>query len=211
VISGGRFKQFREQLVDQLELSCEKLDKLHLFPTCGTVYYRFEDGKYKLVYRHALEDEDKREIFEAFKVVLNRIGYNEPNTYGEIIEDRGTQITFSALGQEAPYELKKIWDPDKKRRSIIKTELDKLIPKFEVRLGGTTSIDVTSNGIDKGYAVDMIIKYLGCKKNEMVFFGDALEPGGNDHAAYLVGVDCIPVIDHIDVIWKTRLILDLGF
>jgi hypothetical protein len=68
--------------------------------------------------------------------------------WGEPIEDRGSQITFSALGQQAPLEEKKRWDPDFTKRKKIKAVLENLIPEFSVHLGGTTSVDVTKPGID---------------------------------------------------------------
>ena len=66
--------------------------------------------------------------------------------WGEVIEDRGSQITFSALGQQAPLDEKKQWDPDFTKRKRMKAMLDKLIPEFSVRLGGSTSVDVTKHG-----------------------------------------------------------------
>ena len=42
-----------------------------------------------------------------------------------------------------------IWDPDFAKRKKMKELLDKLIPEFSVRLGGTTSVDITKPGIDK--------------------------------------------------------------
>src|ERR1035441_10285233 len=61
-------------------------------------------------------------------------------------QDRGSQITFSALGQQAPLEEKKKWDPDFAKRKKIKAILDKLIPEFSVRMGGATSVDITKTG-----------------------------------------------------------------
>ena len=64
-------------------------------------------------------------------------------TWGETIEDRRSQITYSALGQQSPIEEKIKWDPDFGKRKKIKAILDQSIPEFSVHLGGTTSVDMT--------------------------------------------------------------------
>jgi phosphomannomutase len=68
-----------------------------------------------------------------------------------------------------------------------------LIPGFSVQLGGTTSVDVTKPGIDKGYGIRKLRDVLGISLQEMIFIGDALFPGGNDYPAEQAGVVSIPV------------------
>jgi hypothetical protein len=116
-------------------------------------------------------------------------------TWGELIQDRGSQITFSGLGQQAPLDEKKKWDPDFSKRQKIKTLLDKLIPEFSVRLGGATSIDVTQHGIDKAYGIRKLRDVLGIPISEMIFIGDAVFPGGNDYPAKQAGALSIRVKD----------------
>ena len=103
--------------------------------------------------------------------------------WGKVIEDRGSQITFSALGQQAPLEEKNKWDPDYAKRKKIKAILDTIIPEFSVRMGGSTSIDVTKPGIDKAYGIRKLRDLLGISLKEMIFIGDALFVGGNDYPA----------------------------
>jgi len=206
VISGGKIEQFKEQLIGPLIPTCDGFERLHLFPTSGTSYYTVgENGDLKNVYKNDLEDDEVSVIFRVFNEAFVQTGYYEPTTFGDVLEERGSQVTFSALGQEAPYELKKGWDPTRSRRHEILDIMRPLLPDFDVRLGGTTSIDVTRRGMDKGFAVEMIEKYLHCKREDILFFGDALEPGGNDHAVYKAGVPCVPVADHIDCVWKVKL------
>lgn len=121
--------------------------------------------------------------------------FNAEMVWGELIEDRGSQITFSALGQQAPLEEKKKWDPDFAKRKQMKAFLDNLIPEFSVRLGGTTSVDVTKQGIDKAYGIRKLRDILAVAINEMIFIGDALFPGGNDYPAKEAGVVSIQVRD----------------
>lgn len=129
---------------------------------------------------------DTRMVIAASDLKINK-------TWGEIIEDRGSQITFSALGQLAPIQEKSLWDPDFNKRKKMKILLDAHIPEFSVRLGGTTSIDVTKHGIDKAYGILKLRDNLGIVLQNMIFIGDALFPGGNDYPAKEAGVVSIQV------------------
>jgi hydroxymethylpyrimidine pyrophosphatase-like HAD family hydrolase len=138
---------------------------------------------------------EKERIIQALKRVMAETGCAAQSVWGEIIEDRGSQITFSALGQQAPIEAKKQWDPDFAKRQGMKSLLDKIIPDCAVRLGGTTSIDVTKAGIDKAHGIRKLRDTLGVAIQEMIFVGDALFPGGNDYPAKEAGVVSIQVRD----------------
>lgn len=193
VISGGSYSQYQKQFLSSL--SCNEaalLKNLFLFPTCSTAFYRFENG-WKEVYSEKLSKEEKEKIFSAFEKVFEEIIFAKETKYGEIVEDRGSQVTFSALGQQAPLELKKEWDPDSKKRLAIIEKLKPYIPEFEIKIGGTTSIDITRQGIDKRYGIQQIEKQLGFKRGEILFIGDALFEGGNDYPVRQLGVECIAV------------------
>jgi phosphomannomutase len=193
VISGGDFPQFQQQVLAHLEQD-EQLKNLSLLPTCGTKFYRYESG-WRNLYSEDFSAVEKEHIVGSFKQVIasSRLGIDK--TWGEQIEDRGSQITFSALGQHAPIEEKKKWDPDFSKRQKMNQLLDKLIPGFSVRLGGTTSVDVTKPGIDKAYGIAKLRDTLGIAIEEMIFIGDALFPGGNDYPAKQAGVVSIQVRD----------------
>jgi HAD superfamily hydrolase (TIGR01484 family) len=130
-------------------------------------------------------------------------GFQAEKTWGETIEDRGSQITWSALGQQAPLEEKEKWDADFAKRKKIKAILDTAIPEFSIRLGGATSIDITRPGIDKAYGIRKLRDILGISLKEMIYIGDALFVGGNDYPAEQAGVICIPVRGPDD----TRLVI----
>ena len=187
VISGGSYFQFQNQFLKYLNSPDDRLKRLYLLPTSGACFYRY-DGGWEKVYAGELTEEEKEKIKHAFSVALGKISEPPAVVKGEQVEDRGTQITFSALGQEAPIELKEKWDPDQKKRLEIKSILDSLLPEFEVRIGGTTSVDVTHRGIDKAYGIEQISHELGISKDKMLFVGDALFQGGNDEAATRTGV-----------------------
>ena len=107
----------------------------------------------------------------------------------------GSQVTLSVLGQEAPLSEKERWDPDFTKRSAILAMLEPLLPKFSVRMGGTTSIDVTKAGIDKAYGIAKLHEQLDIPLKEMLFVGDAIFVGGNDFPVQEAGVDSLLVRD----------------
>ena len=195
VISGGKFEQFTRQVVDNLNVEHHKLLNLHLLPTCGTRYYRFDDikGEWKMLYAEDIPDAEKKKIIKFLDEASAELGYKETKPYGEIIEDRLSQITFSACGQEAPPDVKYKWDPDQKKRRQIQKIVAPKLPDYEVRIGGTTSIDVTKIGIDKAYGMEKLMQVLEIGKDDILFVGDKLNEGGNDYPVKAMGVDCIEV------------------
>ncbi|NDP22985.1 MAG: HAD-IIB family hydrolase [Paludibacter sp.] len=193
VISGGDWPQFEKQLLSNLPHD-KCLENLSLLPTCGTKFYKY-DGVWKKIYSEDFAIDEKNRIIDSLKNVIEVMHFSNEKVWGEVIEDRGSQITFSALGQQAPIEEKKKWDPDFTKRKKMKSHLDELIPEFSVRLGGTTSVDITKPGIDKGYGIGKLRDNLGIEINEMIFIGDALFPGGNDYPAKEAGVLSIQVRD----------------
>ncbi len=191
VISGGAWPQFEKQILAHLAAG-EGLKNLSLLPTCGTQFYKYA-GKWERLYSEEFNPQEKEKIFESLKKAVEDSGNREEKVWGELIEDRGSQITYSALGQQAPLDEKKKWDPVLTKRMRIKAPLDKLIPEFSVRLGGATSIDVTKPGIDKAYGIRKLRDILGIKLSEMIFIGDAIFPSGNDYPPKEAGVASIQV------------------
>jgi phosphomannomutase len=194
VISGGNWPQFQNQLLANLPLG-ERLKDLYLLPTCGTKFYEFDSG-WQLLYSEDFTAEEKVKIVSSLEKAIELAGFKPERLWGEAIEDRGSQITFSALGQQAPFQEKRKWDPDFAKRKKIKAILDSFIPEFSVGIGGATSIDVTKPGIDKAYGIRKLRDTLGIAIHEMLFIGDALFPGGNDYPAKEAGVLCIQVWNH---------------
>lgn len=192
VISGGDWPQFEKQLLSHLPH--ERLTNLSLLPTCGTKFYQYA-GAWKKIYSEDFSADEKKRIIDSLAQALDSSGFKAEKVWGEVIEDRGSQVTFSALGQQAPLEEKKRWDPDFTKRKKIKAILEPLLPEFSVRLGGTTSVDVTKLGIDKAYGIRKLRDTLFIAIDEMVFVGDALFPGGNDYPAMQAGVVSIRVRD----------------
>ena len=193
MISGGAWPQFETQLLACLP-DDGRLEDLSILPTCGTELYRYHRG-WQQLYSEDFNSGEEQRILSALDMALDQSGFKAERLWGDLIEDRGSQITFSALGQQAPLEEKKRWDPDFRKRKNIKAILDPMIPDISIQLGGATSIDVTRLGIDKGYGVRKVREILGIGIEDMIFVGDAVFPGGNDYPAKQAGVVSIEVRD----------------
>jgi len=206
VISGASWSQFENQFLQHFYAANPpnaSLYNLHLMPTCGSALYQYQyresediDNRnhWHPVYKDKLSEEEKVVIMDAFRNSIPRLSYGLGKSYGPRIEDRDCQITFSALGQNAPLEEKANWDEATFKRQELKLLLrEYLHDDFEIRIGGATSVDVTRKGIDKAYGVARIAKHLGLSYDEILFVGDALYAGGNDYPVKAMGVECISV------------------
>ena len=193
VISGGDWAQFDKQVLTLLPHD-DRLKNLSLLPTCGAKFYRF-DGSWQKLYSEDFSADDKTSIISALDRAVRQAGFEPERHWGELIEDRGSQITFSALGQQAPLAEKVKWDPDFAKRKAIQAILAPMIPKVSIELGGATSIDVTRPGVDKAYGIRKLRDTLHIAIDDMIFVGDAIFPGGNDYPAKQAGCESIRVKD----------------
>ncbi|QRV01503.1 HAD-IIB family hydrolase [Arcanobacterium phocisimile] len=189
VISGGNFTQFSTQLLDHLHATADQLNKLHLMPTCGTRYLRYSDGQWETIYARDLSTTERHRALESLEKRAKELGLWEAKTWGPILEDRGSQITFSALGQQAPVEAKQAWDPDRSKKEALRAAVAADLPDLEVRSGGSTSVDITRAGVDKAYGIAELSKQTGIAISDMLFIGDRLDEGGNDYPVLKLGID----------------------
>ena len=217
VISGGKYDLFRQQFLTQITTESELLEKLHLMPTSGTRYYRYENGKWVEKYAENIPNSDKERIFKALEEGLDEAGYRENNIYGDIIEDRDSQISLSIFGQEIVAELgeegvriKEEWDPDGSKKLRLRNIIAPKIPDFEVRAAGATTIDVTRPGIDKAYGMKKLMEATGFFKEDILYMGDKIMPGGNDYAVEQMGIDCIAVRNWQDTAYAVEGIVKVS-
>jgi HAD superfamily hydrolase (TIGR01484 family) len=201
VVSGAKYEIFKQQIVGYLKAPKKILENLFLFPTTATSFYRYNGG-WKNVYSLTLSSKEKNKVRKAFDTVFKEVGYKHPKkVYGTVIEDRGSQITFSALGQDVVatlgkrgLKMKEAW---RQKYTPLKLEIAKrmakYLPELEVRAAAFTSIDITKKGIDKAYSLEQMEKYLRVKVVDILFIGDAIFPGGNDYAVVKTKVDYVPV------------------
>lgn len=199
VISGGQIAQFHTQLIHGLgDAPDATLERLHLMPTCGTQYYRHRDGEWAQVYAENLTQDEKDRAMAAVEEAARSLGYWETETWGPILEDRGSQITFSALGQAAPVAAKVTWDPTGVKKNTLRAAVQKALPDLEVRSGGSTSVDITRQGIDKAYGMKKLADLTGISLDDMLFIGDRLDVDGNDYPVKALGVESSAVTDWED-------------
>ena len=196
IISGGKFDIFKSNILARLEASDEQLSRLHLMPTCGTRYYRYDAADKVWVQRYAedLEASEKKQIIAAAEKSARDLGMWPEKPYGEVIEDRDSQISISMLGQLAPPDVKDAWAAKySEERAKLRETIAELIPDYEVRAGGKTTIDITRIGIDKAYGMKKLMQELELSKDDILFFGDKLQEGGNDYPVKAYGIDSLEV------------------
>ena len=214
-ISGQKFDQFLIQIVDRLkDATPEQLSHLHLFVAQGTQYYRYNLDKkdWEQVYNYPLTEEQVKKITETIETAAKELGYWEEDKLqegDEIIENRLSQVTFSALGQKAGTEEKYAWDPDCKKREKIVARCKELGPEFEYEIGGTTSINAITPGMNKEFGMTHLLEELNVEKKDVLYFGDMTKPGGNDYPIVKMGIDTITVRSHEDTAFALRGILGI--
>ncbi len=189
IISGGNYAQFERQILDQLPPTAQ-LSNLLLFPTSGGACYQFDGTAWHILYEEVLSNDEVIRIEKALEQAGMESGYVDFSApaHGELIERRGAQVTLSALGQQAPVDEKKAWDPTGVKRDTLRSLVADTLPEFDVKRGGTTSIDVTKKGINKAYGIQKLSEIMATPITDMLYVGDALYPGGNDEVVIQTGI-----------------------
>ena len=194
VLSGGSWRQFESQLLPALPEQTHK-ERLYLMPVSAAQCYVFEHDIWKTRYDNSFGTAEKSRILQALKEVLEEVKFEQPpRLYGEQIEDRGAQITWSANGQQAPLDVKVKWDPDRRKRLPIREALMRRVPDISVGVNATNSIDITHKGINKAYGIRKLIEFTQISISEMLYVGDALQEGGNDAVVKDTGIHTYEVI-----------------
>lgn len=189
IMSGGSYAQFQKQLLSGMPADAN-FANLYLFPVSAARCYTWRGGAWQLVYDNPFTPEERVRVLAALNESLRETGLDRPpaQLWGEQTEDRGAQITWSALGQEAPAEAKKAWDPDRAKRTPLQAALLRRLPNFSVRVNAGSSIDITHAGITKAYGVRKLSELLALPLADMLYVGDALFPGGNDEIVKETGI-----------------------
>ncbi len=195
IITGGAFTDIEKQVLSEIGLDNKRNKNLTLLPTNGGALYIFKN-KWQQIFIHKLTNQEKEKIIQAIKETTGSENcFNDKNSFGQKIQDRESEITYSALGENAPLELKKDWDPNGNKKKVLQLKLAEKLPEFEVKIGGTTSIDITPLGMDKAYALKKLMEYFKLKKEDILFVGDSIYKGGNDYPAYEIGIDTVHVLN----------------
>jgi len=223
IISGTNWEVMKKNDIDTL-LGLEhpsNFENYYFMPTTGTQYWHYlgekaseqtdkvnQDGWVR-EYAHFLTEDQANKIMESLEKAAKKLGYWCTNPAGDIIENRGSQITFSALGQWATPEDKYAWDPDMTKRQeiveLVKPELGDI--PVDVVTGGSTSVDIMLSGVDKAYGMRQLMEQLGLSKEDILFIGDNLNVGGNDYPVKEFGIDSIQVRNCEDTKWILKGII----
>lgn len=212
IISGRNFEQFRARVIDRLPITDTNiLRRLHCLPAQGTQYYHFYN-EWELLYAYYLSDDDVARIFEVVETVARELGFwreSNPDTDDVVLENRLSQVTFAAVDTGACVTDKLAWDPDCSKRKQMVARMEKLAPKFEFKIGGSTSIDITVKGRDKEFGMSQLLKRLDLSKDEVLYFGDMTQPGGNDYPVVQMGIDVITVREYHDTIFAMKALCNV--
>ncbi len=223
-ISGQKFEQFLLQIVEPLQVAGgtpAELAHLHLFVAQGTQYYRYnsqsndspnQPAAWQQIYNYPLSEADVVKITTVLEESAKELGFWEADRLkpgDQIIENRLSQVTFSALGQAMGTSEKYDWDPDMKKRQAIVAKCQAKLPDFLYEIGGTTSINVAAPGMNKAFGIKHLLDQLHVAKTEILYFGDMTQPGGNDYPVVEMGIDTITVRSHEDTLYALQGILGL--
>lgn len=189
ILTGGQYKQVEKQVLNNLPAGVA--NKINVFACSGS--------QIRLANKNLVSDIIPQAKREQIKLVLEKaaieLGLWCETPAGPIIEDRLSQITFSALGQEASPEAKSGWDVDKSKRQNLVERLQNLVTDCDFRIGGSTSVDVTLSGRDKAYGMRQFLNLVDVSPFETVYVGDSFTNSGNDFPVLSTNVFCVEVSD----------------
>lgn len=107
-----------------------------------------------------------------------------PIKRGTFIEYRTGMINISPIGRNCSREERDEFEQYDHKTNVRKTFVEKLRTEFgddlTFSIGGQISFDVFPKGWDKSYCLQFVEKDF----DELHFFGDKCQPGGNDHEIF---------------------------
>lgn len=190
IVSGGEINRIKAQVGDL---------PAHILAQNGNHAVDLEENE---LWYNPLQDHHRAEILAHIEKIVAALDHELGHEYTPI-EDRGAQITFSPIGNHAPHEIKSVYDPDAKKRAQLLASIPLESDEIAVKIGGSSSFDYIHKHSHKGSNTARLIEHTGWDKNDCVYFGDGLFPGGNDEAVIGV-IDTILVRDHLDTYDKLQ-------
>lgn len=162
------------------------------FSENGLLGYHNED----LIHQRSFVEELGEDVFKKFinNCLMILAGVDCPVKRGTFIEYRNGMLNISPVGRacsQAEREEFNIYDQENNLRDNIIQQLKKFwdneckcekltAPELQYSIGGQISIDIFPKGWDKTYC----LQFLEGKYEEIHFFGDKTDAGGNDHEIY---------------------------
>jgi HAD superfamily hydrolase (TIGR01484 family) len=209
IISGASFDQFTQKFLSHLRGINERLySRMLLLPTTGAVIYARRNGRWHIVEENFIPEAERKKIIEVLDQTIGESGIARDASFVNQIDDRKSQVTFSGCGQKATEEQREKFDPDGILRNKMRDLLVKKLPDYDVRVAGSTSIDITKKNLNKATAMKRIIDLWDLRKSEVLFIGDAIFPGGNDYSVLEAGLIAKFVPNEIETeSWLENLLL----
>lgn len=182
IVSGGTVSQIQKQV------------RGLPFYTLGQNGNQAYDHTGVLLWNEKLTEAHTEDIFNHISALqkLFTVPVRDPE---DIVEHRGSQISYSLIGHNEELQKKKACDPDQQIRKSLLTEVPLNHDEIEVKIGGTTCLDYFQKGKHKGYNITKLLRHTGWNPNSCLYFGDSLFPGGNDETVIGV-IDTVPVENH---------------
>ena len=186
IMSGAGFERIERDVIAHMS---DVSSNMMLFPNSTSQCFSYDNGEWKSVYNHLMNDEERTKIKAVLNAALEEFdSLKSAPVYGPRIIDRESQIAFTAVGQEAPADVKAAWDPTAEKRLEVARVLRDRLPEFDILIGGASTIDFTRKDTNKSYGVRWYADFLKITPQEMLYVGDALYPGGNDEVVIATGV-----------------------
>lgn len=149
---------------------------------------------------------DKESCDKRVTYLREKYGFTEFK--GENVEYHSSGcVTFPILGTKADIEDKLKFDPDRKKRRAILSDVTEVFNDYNVFVGGSSSFDLAPRPYNKYYALDKYSKELGYTHEEVVFVGDDYGPGGNDEPVYKSDFNFIKIDDYKEFGDKIKILL----
>lgn len=181
VVTGGQLSQIETQIPEALH------GRYHTLSQSGN-HAISKDGT--LLWKETFTEKQRAAVLDFIRIVHDEFHLRVKDE-NDLVEDRGSQISYSLIGHHEAIEKKEAFDPDVAKRLAILSKHSADVEKLrasgaDVRTGGTTTFDFTLAGKHKGFNITRLIERMGWKKEDCIYVGDALFRGGNDET--VIGV-----------------------
>lgn len=190
ITTGASIERLEEYVLPTLPKDA-KLENLYLFPDTGARCYMQKDGTWQRMYNNTFSNEEFGAIVASLDEGIKATDIvDDAPQWGERVLARDAQVTFAGLGVDAPAADKRAWDPERKKRAVLKKFLDGKLAHLplDIRISSRTAIDITKKGVDKALGVRWLAEHLGIEPRDMLFVGDDLGPHGNDCVVIPTGI-----------------------
>ena len=188
IISGASFERIERDVGKRLNLTHAHHGNFYMFPETAARCHHWKNNVWETSYHFPIPFEERASITTALQEVVAELKLYEDTEDVSWIVERETSIAFVGVVKGASQAAKKAWDPDGKKRSRLANALQERLPGYEVRIGGTTTIDITRKGMTKAYGVEWLANELHIHPSDMLFIGDAFYEGGNDAVVIPTGI-----------------------